>query len=570
MMVTGSQNKKWFVVMIAVIVCLAVAYPAHADWRQRQKIIASDGAAGDGFGQSVSISGDLAIVGASDDDDNGYNSGSAFIFKWDGASWMEQQKLTASDGAAGDDFGWSVSISGDLAIVGAGFDDDNGTESGSAYIFKWDGASWVEQQKLTALDGATWDLFGYSVSITRGGAGAGSGDLAIVGAMYDDDNGDNSGSAYIFKWDGASWVEQKKLTASDGAHDDKFGHSVSISSDLVIVGAYWDDDNARDSGSAYIFKWDGASWMEQQKLIAWDGAANDHFGWSVSITSTAAGAGSEDLAIVGAAYDNDIEDSSGSAYIFKWDGSSWIEQQKLTASDAARNDFFGWSVSISGDLAIVGAPYDDDYGRDSGSAYMFRWDGFSWVEQQKLTASDGAAGDQFGWSVSITSAAAGVGSGDLAIVGAHYGDGNGGNSGSAYIFVPVVTGVLTLLSPNGGEELVAGSTYDITWDTNGVVSNVFIEYSANNSVAWTAIDTAANIGSYPWLVPDVNSEQCLVWISDSSYPAAGDVSDDVFRIYVCTLAFDLNHDCFLDFLDFSLLASEWLQCGDPSDPDCVP
>ena len=105
---------------------------------------------------------------------------------------------------------------------------------------------------------------------------------------------------------------------------------------------------------------------------------------------------------------------------------------------------------------------------------------------------------------------------------------------------------------------------------DGIVEDVFIEYSANNGADWTPIDTSANIGSYSWLVPDVNSDECLVWISDAGYRPAGDLSDDVFRIYVCTLAFDLNHDCVVDFFDFSLLASEWLECGDPADPDCVP
>jgi len=193
---------------------------------------------------------------------------------------------------------------------------------------------------------------------------------------------------------------------------------------------------------------------------------------------------------------------------------------------------------------------------------MFKWDGTSWVQQQKLTASNGARRDHFGRSVSI--------SGDYAIVGSPCDDDNGTKSGSAYIFEPVGTGEPILLTPNGGEELVAGSTYDISWDINGGVENVFIEFSDNNGVDWAAIDTVANTGSYPWLVPDINSNHCLVWISDAGYPAAGDVSDDVFRIYVCTLVYDLNHDCLIDFFDFALIASEWLKCGDPCDPNCQP
>ena len=549
------SNKKWFGIIVVIAVCLAVSGPAQAGWLEKAKLLASDGAVSDYFGGSVSVSGDLAIVGALLDNDNGTDSGSAYIFMpndVDPNNWDQQTKLIASDGAADDRFGSSVSISGDLAIVGAFFNDSNGSDSGSAYIFTpndIDPNNWDQQAKLIASDGAASDRFGRSVSI--------SGDLAIVGSYLDDDNGSDSGSAYIFAPNDIApnnWDQQAKLLASDGVASDHFGYSVSISGDYAIVGAYNSDGGVNGSGSAYIFKFNGTSWVEQQKLFASDGAANDHFGCSVSISG--------DLAIVGAYLDDDNGDASGSAYIFKFDGASWVQQQKLTASDGAYFDLFGDSVSIHGNTAIVGASNDDDNGDDSGSAYVFNRVGTTWTQQAKLIASDSVAYDHFGCSVSI--------SGDYAIVGAYNSDGGVNGSGSAYIFVPVGTGELTLLAPNDGEELVAGSTYDITWATNGVVENVFIEYSANNGVDWTAIDTVPNIDSYPWLVPDINSNECLVWISDAGYPAAGDVSDDVFRIYVCTLSYDFNHDCFVDFSDFSLFASEWLRCGDPCDPDCVP
>ena len=214
-------------------------------WVQQAKLTASDGNAFDRFGNSVSISGDYAIVGANQDDVNGTDSGSAYIFKRDSTTWSQQAKLTASDGAASDWFGWSVSISGDYAIVGAFWDDDKGTDSGSAYIFKRDGTTWSQQDKLTASDGAVGDRFGWSVSI--------SGDYAIVGAYLDDDKGSSSGSAYILKRDGTSWSEEAKLTASDGAGIDRFGYSVSIGNGYIIAGAYFDDDKGTNSGSAYMF-----------------------------------------------------------------------------------------------------------------------------------------------------------------------------------------------------------------------------------------------------------------------------------------------------------------------------
>jgi len=403
----NGKNNKWFIVMAIVFVCFAFSPPqAEADWMERQKLLAGDGASADYFGYSVSINGNFAIVGAYGDDDNGSSSGSAYIFNRDGMSWSQQAKLLASDGAASGSFGRSVSISGDYTIVGASGDD---SAKGSAYIFKWDGAIWSQQAKILASDGAASDGFGRSVSI--------SGDYAIVAAAGDDDNGDASGSAYIFKRDGTNWSQQAKLLAADGNASDIFGCSVSISGDYAIVGAYLDDHIGTDFGSAYIFKRDGTSWSEQQKLTDSYGTAGDQFGYSVSISG--------DYAIVGAPYcpwDLDF----GSVYIFRRDGTSWVQQQNLFASDDAAGDHFGYSVSISGDYAIVGAAHNDDKGDSSGSAYRFKLDGTNWSEQTKMTASDGAAGDYFGGSVSI--------SGDLVIVGAYGDDDKGTSSGSAYIF----------------------------------------------------------------------------------------------------------------------------------------
>ena len=449
-----SGTNLYFLTVILVFLLLP-AGSAYATWPEKTKLLASDGAAYDWFGRSVSVSGDYAIVGAYRDDSY---TGSAYIFERNGTIWSEQAKLTASDGAADDRFGYSVSISGDYAIVGAYVDDDNKSNSGSAYIFKRDETFWYEQAKLTAADGATSDYFGYSVSI--------SGDYAVIGADGDDDNGDASGSAYIFKRDGTNWSEQAKLVADDGAELDWFGSSVSISGDYAIVGARGDDDNGGNSGSAYIFKRSGASWSEQAKLLASDGAANDYFGNSVSISG--------DYAIIGAYSDDDNGHDSGSAYIFKRDGTNWSEQAKLTASDGAASDWLGRSVSISGTYAIAGAYGDDDDGTDSGSAYIFERSDTSWSERGKLTASDGAADDYFGRSVSI--------SGAYAVVGAYLDDDNGADSGSAYIYggLPEIHGTkwhdttyeepiegwLIYIDENENGQFDAGEPNDIT-NANG-------------------------------------------------------------------------------------------------------
>jgi phosphopantetheinyl transferase len=241
-----NTNKCTFSALLFITVFLLVNI--HAVIAQSEtKITTDDAAAQDCFGYSVSISGDYAVVGAYQDDDGGYSSGSAYIFVRDGDDWTQQAKLTTDDAAVEDHFGWSVSISGDYAVVGAHGDDDDGEASGSAYIFVCDGANWIEQAKLTADDATGGDYFGFSVSI--------SGDYAVVGAHLDDDGGDCSGSAYIFVRDGTDWTEQAKLTADDAAERDFLGWSVSISGDYTVVGAWRDDDDddGEDSGSAYIY-----------------------------------------------------------------------------------------------------------------------------------------------------------------------------------------------------------------------------------------------------------------------------------------------------------------------------
>ena len=342
------------VLLYLAVAILAISQPAYAQISEF-KIMASDGAVDDWFGISVSISGDYALVGAYQDDDNGDRSGSAYVFKRSGTSWVQEAKLLPSDGAEVDNFGKSVSISGDYAVVGALLDDDNGTNSGSAYVFKRTGTSWVQEAKLLASDGVADDEFGKSVSI--------SGDYTVVGALLDDDNGTNSGSAYVFKRTGTSWVEEAKLLASDGATNDQFGFSVSISGDYAVVGATDDDDNGSGSGSAYVFKRTGTSWVEEAKLLASDGAEGDLFGGSVSISG--------DYTVVGAHQDDDNGTNSGSAYLFKRIGTSWAQEAKLLASDGLLDDVFGFSVSISGDYAVVGSVWDDDNGTNSGSAYVY-------------------------------------------------------------------------------------------------------------------------------------------------------------------------------------------------------
>ena len=375
------------------------------------KLTASDAENAYRFGQAVAIDGAYAIVGAYRNVPRGPSKGSAYVFEPSGDSWVETAKLTASDGEDGDGFGQAVAIDGAYAVIGADTDDLTGTREGSAYAFKRSGDTWVEVGKLTASDGEDGDLFGGSVAI--------DGAYAVIGADLDDLTGTREGSAYVFQRSGDSWVEVDKLTASDAADDDNFGWSVAIDGDFAVIGARFDDLAGMGEGSAYVFQRSGDSWVEVDKLTASDGEDEDGFGGSVAIDG--------DYAIIGANRGDLTGFDEGSAYAFKRSGDSWVEVDKLTASDAADGDFFGSSVAIDGDYAIIGADLDDLAGMRAGSAYVFQRSGDSWVETDKLTASDAADGDRFGFSVAIDGA--------YAIIGADRDDLTGFSEGSAYVFM---------------------------------------------------------------------------------------------------------------------------------------
>ena len=276
--------------------------PAYADLGdQLFKLLADDGAEFDNFGVSVAISGATAIVGARWDDDNGPDSGSAYLF--DTTTGQQLFKLLPDDGAPDDNFGHSVAISGFAAIVGARNHFDNG--SGSAYLF--DITTGRQLFKLLADDGAASDQFGNCVAI--------NGSTAIVGSVFDSDNGFDSGSAYLF--DIITGQQLYKLLPDDGATSDEFGISVAISGATVIVGAHYHDDNGDLSGSAYLFDIsDLKNPVQIAKLLADDGMFEDEFGGSVAICGT--------TAIVGARVDDDNGDSSGSAYLFDAAGTDAI------------------------------------------------------------------------------------------------------------------------------------------------------------------------------------------------------------------------------------------------------
>jgi hypothetical protein len=370
---------------------------------QVAKLLANDAAAQDFFGDSVAVAGDTAVIGAPDDDDNGPSSGSAYVFMRDGSGvWSFSTKLTASDAAAGDFFGDAVTISGNTIIIGAPGDDSS---TGAAYVFMRSATVWSERDKLTASDGALNDNFGsavalqgateavigargddsstgaayvferlanvwsqqYKLTASDGAPGDGfaasmalaiANNTIVIGAPGDDSS---TGAAYVFGWTGTAWSQQDKLTASDGAPNDNFGSATTLAdSSTAFVGAPGDNWS---TGAVYVFARSANVWSEQDKLTAIDGAADDGFGHSVSVSGG--------RAAIGSFGDDDNGSSSGSAYVYARSGMTWSVRQKLSASDGASGDLFGGVVAIWNGDVIVGAASQDSTGSDSGSVYAF-------------------------------------------------------------------------------------------------------------------------------------------------------------------------------------------------------
>ncbi|MBI2441929.1 MAG: hypothetical protein HYV35_11240 [Lentisphaerae bacterium] len=397
---------------------------------QQAKLSATDGAAGDYLGVSVALDadGDTAIVGAyranvAGDSDRG----AAYVFTRSGTTWTEQEKLIVADGASYDYLGIAVALSsnGNTALVGAhGVNMPGKNDQGAAYVFTRSGTTWTQQEKLTAADGDANDEFGSAVALS------GDGDTALIGASQADVSGDNDqGAAYVFTRSGSTWTQQQKLTVVDGAAYDYLGTSVALNSDgnTAIAGASHADVGGNyDRGAAYVFARSGSTWTEQEKLIASDGASSDELGNAVALS------GDGNTAIAGAHQANAGGDDQGAAYVFTRSGTDWTQQQKLTAADGAMNDYLGHSVSLSsdGNMAIAGA-YQADVGviTNQGAAYAFTRSGATWTQQQKLTAADGATYDEFGQSVALS------GDGYTTLVGVHQANTDGDSDrGTAYVF----------------------------------------------------------------------------------------------------------------------------------------
>lgn len=325
-------------------------------WVLQQRLVAPSGQIYDSFGQSVALSGDIALIGAPGAAIDGRDDqGKAYVYVRSGGRWILEQSISSTDGLAEDHFGYSVALSGDTAVIGAyGFDVAH--NQGAAYVFTRISGGWYMQQRLTASDGLAQDLFGWSVAV--------SGDTLLIGSPYADIGADeDQGAAYEFTRRSGTWTQSYKYTTGDA--DDYFGQSVALTAITQMIGAPGVTVAGHsDQGAAYISRLSGPFWLPLETLTASDGAAGDHFGSAVAVSG--------DTALVGAMYDTvGTQLEQGSAYIFTYAAGAWTQQFHMIANDGAAGDMFGSGVALSGGTVLIGAENHTVAEPDQGAAYIY-------------------------------------------------------------------------------------------------------------------------------------------------------------------------------------------------------
>lgn len=380
---------------------------------ESQIMVADDGDVGDGYGWSVDIDANTAVVSSIYEDAIGSDSGSVYVLEYNGTNWDQVQKLVPIGIGSADRVGNCVAIDNNTIVIGASGDDDAGSGAGAAYVYTKVDGTWTQATKLVPPMLLAGDNCASAVDIDN--------DTIILSASLTDTHGFNSGAAYIYRKIKGEWTFEAQLFSDDIAEFDRFGKDVSVSGNRVLISADSDDDNGPSSGSAYIFERSGTTWTQTAKLIASDGDPDDQFGECVSLSGS--------TALIGSRYDNVLGGNSGSAYIFEYNGTQWQEDIKLFPFDGTSSEYFGQNVAIHNNRAVIGSwGVDDPFGFfNAGAAYIYSRTNGAWSLDAKIIASDQEGGDFFGYGVGITD--------DHAIIGA---DGNddfwwGPDAGAAYL-----------------------------------------------------------------------------------------------------------------------------------------
>lgn len=395
----------------------AAGMTAQPAARVEEKLLTPDGLPYDGFGHSIALDGDFALLAAPNNpSNNGTGEGFGGVYVWHrvGGVWQYEQKLLAADRATGDAFGASVVLQGTTAVIAAPYVVVGGhQQAGAAYVFDYDGTQWVQTQKLTSDAPALIETFGDSVAI--------DGTTIVVGASGNrGPNGEPSvGAAYVFEKSAGTWALARKLVGNPRAARDLFGISVAVSGDVILVGASqatWTDAGP-GLGRVHVFERGTGDWAETGVLHASDGVEGDYFGAALAFDGNRALIGAPAASIEGRSY-------QGAAYVYEHSGSDWVEQTKLSAAEGGEMGVFGRAVALRGDRALIGAPGDLGF---AGAAYLFSLTSGAWAETAQLAASDGVVGDYLGWAVAVGP--------DAAFVGAPHELNDGLNSpGAVYLY----------------------------------------------------------------------------------------------------------------------------------------
>jgi hypothetical protein len=386
--------------------------PSYSSVLRQIKLAAGDANPWDLFGASIAVSGDTVVIGAPWDDSAGDDTGSAYVFAHSAYGWVQVAKLTPADADADDFFGASVALDSGRIVVGARGDDEAGQDAGAAYVFVHDGTGWAQQAKLLPDQPGDAQAFGQSVAVR--------GDTIAVGAL-----GDGFGAVSVFANTTAGWVHHAKLAAADGSPRDRFGASVALDGNTLLAGAPGDDDAGSLSGSAYVFTRANDVWTEQAKLVP-DEGASQQFGQSVALDGS--------TAAIGAPGDGLYGQLPGAVYVFGQDTDGWSQQARLTGDVGESGQSFGVSVALEGDRLAVGAPFDAVMAPRAGAAHTFARTDAGWVRAGNVLSGDTEEADIFGSAVALD--------GDQLVVGAPFEDDGGNNSGSVYVFTPEETAPL--------------------------------------------------------------------------------------------------------------------------------
>jgi len=382
---------------------------AQCEIEESQEVSADDPKGFMAFGRSISIHGNVTVIGAYFDDDKGTWSGSAYVYRHDGSSWVFEQKLLASDGNQFDLFGRTVSVFQNVILVGAPDKEFHTDFSGAAYVFRRSGGRWREEQILLPSDRDDFDLFGRSVVVRK--------DRCLIGSPSTE-SGDDDGAGYVFRYDGGRWVEEARLSASDGAIGDRLGYTVALRGEIAVLGAFEADDLGELSGSAYVYRHSDLGWTEEGKLLASDGAALDHFGWALAVEAGRVAVGAPHAAGGG--------EGRGAVYLFESDGGAWTQVARLNGAGGS-HERFGGSVTLESHRLLVGTIQEYDVEAPPQPAYLFQGqNNGNWTRIAGLTPSDGVTGDDFGFAVALD--------GDFAAATSPFSDGALANVGSAYFY----------------------------------------------------------------------------------------------------------------------------------------